>query len=180
MIPGPPRAGSEAGFTLVEMLVALALFALVGLASFALLDTVIRTRDRTEGRLEAMAVLDRALILFGRDLAQSDPGSHRIAEGVLTLGLGMTGGPSDLSYALVDGTLTRRANGQGAAVEQQLVAGIAGLAWRGLDREGVWHEIWPPQTENSLLAAVEMRLTLAEEASATVRRLVELPIGHDQ
>ena len=51
MTPSPPRAGSEAGFTLVEMLVALALFALVGLASFALLETVIRTRDRTEGRL---------------------------------------------------------------------------------------------------------------------------------
>ena len=180
MSPGPPRAGSEAGFTLVEMLVALALFALIGLASFALLDTVIRTRDRTEGRLEAVATLDRALILFGRDLAQSDPGSHRIADGVLTLALGTVGGPSDLSYALVGDALTRRANDQGAAVEQQLVAGIARLAWRGLDFEGVWHEVWPPEAENDRLAAVEMRLTLAEEVSATVRRLVELPVGLGQ
>lgn len=180
MTPGAPRAGSEAGFTLVEMLVALALFALVGLASFTLLDTVIRTRDRTEGRLEAVATLDRALILFGRDLAQSDPGSHRIADGVLTLGLGTAGGPSELSYALVDDRLTRRANDRGAAVEQPLVAGIAGLAWRGLDRAGVWHEVWPPETESDTLAAVEMRLTLAEEAPATVRRLVELPIGLDR
>jgi general secretion pathway protein J len=180
MTAGLPRAGSEAGFTLVEMLVALALFALVGLASFALLDAVIRTRDRTEGRLEAVAMLDRALILFGRDLAQSDPGSHRIADGVLTLGMGAAGGPSELSYALVDDTLTRRANDQGAAVEQPLVAGIAGLAWRGLDRAGDWHDVWPPEAESDTLAAIEMRLTLAEEAPSTVRRLVELPIGLDR
>ena len=45
-----------------------------------------------------------------------------------------------MSYALVDGALARRAG----PVEQRLVAGIAGLSWRGLDSEGAWHEDWPP------------------------------------
>ena len=38
--------------TLVEMLVALALFALIGLAGFTMLDSVLRVQRHTEGRLE--------------------------------------------------------------------------------------------------------------------------------
>lgn len=169
------RAGQEAGFTLVEMLVALALFALVGLASFTLLDTVIRTRDRTEGRLEEVAVLDRALILFGRDLGQSDPGSHRISDGVLTLSLEAAGGPRELSYELADDALTRRAEQVGTITEQRLVGRVSALTLRGVDRAGGWHETWPPERDGEPLVGIEMQMTLGEEAPTTVRRLVELP-----
>jgi general secretion pathway protein J len=62
---------SAAGLTLVEMLVARVLFAMVGIASFTTLDTIIRVRDRTEGRLEQLAQIDCALQLFSRDLTQS-------------------------------------------------------------------------------------------------------------
>lgn len=177
MTAGPSRAGREAGFTLVEMLVALALFALVGLASFTLLDTVIRTRDRTDGRLEELAVLDRAMILLRRDLGQSDPGSHAIADGVLSLSLAGAGGPRELSYALVGDVLTRRAEQDGAMVEQPLMAGVAILGLRGLDRAGGWHDAWPPETSSEPLVGIEMRLTMAQATPATVRRLVELPLG---
>lgn len=180
MIAAPERAGPDAGLTLVEMLVALALFALVGLASFALLDTVIRTRDRTEGRLDEVAVLDRAMAVFGRDLGQSDPGSQTIADGVLTLSLEGAGGPRELSYALSDDMLTRRAERNGLSVEQRLVRGLAGLRWRALDRAGAWHEAWPPATSEAPLVGIEMRLTLADEARGTVRRLVELSLGPDE
>lgn len=176
---GDPR-GAEAGLTLVEMLVALALFALVGLASFGVLDAVIRTRDRTEGRLEAVAALDRALLLWSRDLGQSDPGSQAIAKGVLSFGLGAAGGPLTMSYALADGALARAAGPPGAGIEQRLAHGIAGLAWRALDREGGWHDAWPPATGAAPLAGIEMRLTLEEGRDGeapTVLRLVELPLG---
>ena len=91
---------SDSEVTLVEMLVALALFALVGLASFSMLDAVIRTRDRTEGRLDAVAALDRALALVGRDLGQGDAGSHVLADGALRFSLEGTGGPAAMGYAL--------------------------------------------------------------------------------
>jgi len=55
-----PIRDQEAGVTLIEMLVALSLFALVGIASFTTLDTILRVRERTDGRLEHLAQLDRA------------------------------------------------------------------------------------------------------------------------
>ena len=168
-----PRRDCEAGLTLVEMLVALALFALVGLASFALLDTVIRARDRTQGRLEEAAALDRVLLLWSRDLGQADPDSLRIADGVMSFGQTIAGGPPEMSYALVNGALERRAG----LVEQRLAEGITALSWRGLDRDGAWHDIWSPETEAAPLIGLEMRLTLPGEPPATARRLVELALA---
>ena len=71
----------EAGVTLIEMLVALSLFALVGIASFTTLDTILRVRERTDGRLEHLAQLDRALLVFGRDIVQADPGTVTLRDG---------------------------------------------------------------------------------------------------
>jgi general secretion pathway protein J len=166
----------EAGITLVEMLVALALFALVGLASFALLDAVIRAGDRTEGRLEEVAALDRALLLFGRDLGQSDPGSQALSQGELSFALVAAGGPEEMSYALGDDALERRAG----EVAQRLAGGVAALDFRVLDHGGAWHDAWPPDTEGPeplALVGVEMRLRLDGGGGATVRRLVEIPVG---
>ncbi len=172
-----PRAGSEAGFTLIEMLVALALFALVGLACFAVLDTVIRTRDRTETRLETVAEIDRALILFGRDLGQSLPGSAELDDGALRVG--RAGGA--LVWGLVDGALTRTSlDADGAiGVAQPLVAGVAETGWRFLDATG-WQPDWPPEAGAGDLRAVEIRVTLAGGGALgpqplTLRRLAEVP-----
>ena len=44
-----PGAQSAAGVTLVEMLVALVLFALIAAAGFTVLDQVVRVQDRHRG-----------------------------------------------------------------------------------------------------------------------------------
>ena len=68
MTPARAAPPGDAGFTLVEMLVALALFAAIGLAGFTVLDTVVRVRGGTEGRLERLGEIDRALALLTLDL----------------------------------------------------------------------------------------------------------------
>ena len=45
---------TEAGLTLVEVLVALALFSLIGLAGFTMLDNILRVQSGTQGRLERL------------------------------------------------------------------------------------------------------------------------------
>ncbi len=67
---GPCRHdGEEQGFTLIEMLVALALLALISLAGFALIQTVLNAQQRTDGRLERLAGLERAVYLIDADFA---------------------------------------------------------------------------------------------------------------
>ena len=66
------RAG-DAGLSLIEVLVSLAIFAVIGVAGLTVLDTVARTGENTEGRLERLADIDRAFLVIRRDLAQIAP-----------------------------------------------------------------------------------------------------------
>ena len=59
---------AQAGVTLIEMLVALSISALIGLAGFTLLDSVTRTEAGVAGRLEAIRLQDRAFRLLEQDV----------------------------------------------------------------------------------------------------------------
>lgn len=62
----------QAGVTLIEMLVAIAISALIGLAGFALLESMTRTEAGTAGRLDRLALQDRAFQLFTLDVETAD------------------------------------------------------------------------------------------------------------
>ena len=134
----------EAGLTLVEMLVALALFALVGVASLAMLDGVLRTRDGTEGRLEAVASIDRALIRFGRDFGQAAPGTISLEESALH----MVRPGQSITWETEDDALRRRLEPvddapEGDDLSQLLLSEVAAVSFRVLDGTGTWQETWP-------------------------------------
>lgn len=167
------RRDPTAGITLVEMLVALVLFALVGLASFTTLDAIIRVRDGTEGRLEQIARFDRALQLFSRDVTQSVTGGIALEDGMLTIS---RAGRGSLLWALRDGALVREAqigNAQ-APIVQILLPDVADLAFRFVDAAAQWNDNWPPQDGETSLAGVEMRLDLGP-VGGTLLRLAEAP-----
>lgn len=175
------RPPSDAGFTLIEMLVALVLFSAIGLAGFTVLDTVLTTRARTEGRMERLAEIERALILVSRDLAQKRPGALTGDEdGIVFLGAGAAG-PAVVDWSLEDGALLRRimlADGSGPGVEQGVLDGVAGVQWRFLDAERVWHDAWPPEGERAELRAVRVEIAplgVGPGTGATASRLIELP-----
>lgn len=58
------------GFTLLEVLVALSIFAVIGIGTNQLLRTVIDTRDATEFRTDQLKDLQRAMGLLERDFSQ--------------------------------------------------------------------------------------------------------------
>lgn len=133
----------EAGVTLVEMLVALVIFALVGVACFTTLDTILRVRERTDGRLEHLAQLDRALQIFGRDLVQSDPLAITLEEGILTAI--HLNGRSKRRYLRADNELHRESGPRNAEalLVQSLIPRVQEVEFRVLDTERIWHENWP-------------------------------------
>ncbi|UTN85347.1 type II secretion system minor pseudopilin GspJ [Pseudomonas aeruginosa] len=61
----------QRGFTLLEVLIAMALFSLLGLACYQLLERVIHSERRIDQHDRQLRQLQRALGIFERDLAQA-------------------------------------------------------------------------------------------------------------
>lgn len=67
------------GFTLVEVLVAMVVFAIIGLASAAVINTMMRTNEQSADARENLSELQRAMFLLEQDLRQAV--SRRTPEG---------------------------------------------------------------------------------------------------
>ncbi|MGQ4276519.1 type II secretion system minor pseudopilin GspJ [Pseudidiomarina sp. E22-M8] len=59
------------GFTLVEVLVAMVVFAIIGLASAAVVNTMMRTSEQSAEARENLSELQRAMFLLEQDLRQA-------------------------------------------------------------------------------------------------------------
>ncbi|MGB1198240.1 MAG: type II secretion system minor pseudopilin GspJ [Thalassotalea sp.] len=67
----------QAGFTLLEVLVSVAIFALISLASFSLFDGVLRSEAGAKTQMERLNEIQRAWMIIERDIVQISPRSIR-------------------------------------------------------------------------------------------------------
>jgi general secretion pathway protein J len=171
---------ARGGFTLVEVIVALALFALIALAGFSLLRGVLDAQDRTDARLSRLSEVQRALFVIGSDL---DGVSGRIEGDVATIAFQKTdasGRPAAVTYRLDGRRLMRTAASPLGERTQPLLDGVVSIQWRyrlaGLG--------WAPATAPAELAgaappvqAVEVVLSVLDGNGrpAEVRRLLLTP-----
>ena len=163
------RAG-DAGVTLIEVLVSLALFSLIAVSGFSVLDSILRVGSGTEGRLERLAEIDTALLLVSRDLQSKGPAAL-VWDGTT---LGFARGEVPLSYKAEGNILFRRTPGD---VRQAVLSEVETFSVRVLDDRGKWHDAWPPTVRRVIgvpprLAGIEISLKLEEGG---VTRLVDLP-----
>lgn len=185
------------GFTLVEVLIALALFALIGVAGFTLLNSVLRTQGATETRLDRMAEIQRAMLVVTSDLDQVT-GSVAGGSGSLSIRKFDTGGAIvAVRYDFSGEVFTRTVTGPGGERIQTLITGVSDARWTFHQRSGAVHGAWPqPQSGATVpspsaapganrlvpdegLAAIALDLTLTGidgRPGATVRRLVSIPL----
>jgi general secretion pathway protein J len=154
------------------MLVALVLLALISLAGFALIQTVLNAQRRTEGRLERLARLERALYLVDADFGQAIEGPY-LADNAIVIRRNATGGPVLVGYALVGGAVIRFYGGK----PRPLIGNVSHVAW-SFHRRGGWTAD-PPKREDAVPAdAVAVTLTLTPGDGApggTLRRVIALP-----
>ena len=60
----------QQGFTLLEVLIAIAIFSMISLSSFTIFDTVLKSDESSKIRTERMNELQRGFLLIERDLLQ--------------------------------------------------------------------------------------------------------------
>lgn len=175
----PTRRQPTAGVTLIEMMIALALFALIGSAGFAMLDQVLRSASRSEGRLEVLSERQRALHLLLLDFAMADPRS--LTTNPLSITRASSRGRLTLHYRLTGTTLHRELTGASGRplADQALLTGVESLTWRYLAPDGGWGLVWPPSPVQNVTTpanprAVELVVTLAD-GQGSLRRIAPLP-----
>lgn len=188
------RPPADAGFTLVEMMVALFIFALLSAAGVFLLSGSVRAQGAVQAKLDALAGVQRAGALMTVDLAQAVPRISRTQTGTLAPAF-FAGGTADgpavqfvrtgrdnlvdlprsrlqkLEYALVAGNLVRRAYPQvdGAVADPPavLVGDVIGAGFRFRALDGSWRGEWRPSDPLALPRAVE--LTVAPRTGDPIR-----------
>lgn len=181
---------NEQGFTLVEMLVALSLFAAIAAIGVGLLRSSVDTQDAVQDRLQAMSGVNRLRAVMANDLAAALPRATRGPAGeTVPAFIGSAtgfafvhaapaldgGARPDIErtgYALV-GDEWRRATQpmlDGAALGEgdRLVDDITAVALRYRDHEGTWGDSWTSEPGDRLPRAVELRLTRDGRAPLTM------------
>lgn len=175
--------GEQAGFTLIELIISLALFALIAMAGLALVEALMGIRDRTEGRLDRLAELQRAMYVIDNDLSQVTAG--RIEGGAAEIGFDRplaaeAGLPVRVGYQLGAGTLLRSVRGRGLPqASQRVLQGVGAVRWSFYQPGSGWVDRWPPAPDlaDSWPAAVAADIVLAPggPVKGSVRRVVNLP-----
>ncbi|MEN5208573.1 type II secretion system minor pseudopilin GspJ [Stenotrophomonas terrae] len=191
-----------AGFTLLEVLVAVAIFALVGIASHRLLLSAVRVDAQTRQQEQQLRQLVRAMSSLERDVEQAlerpvldADGSEEPAFWSDPDGQGLQwtragwGNPLAAPRAQLqrvrwrqDGTVLAREywpvldRADGATAQRQVVLpDVSGVQWRYLDRQGVWRTQWHGNDAQPLPRALELRLQ--HPRFGALRRVLVLPDG---
>jgi general secretion pathway protein J len=177
----PERRDATAGATLVEVLVALVLFALIGGAGFSVLDQVIRVQSRTEGRLDRVAQMQRAMQLLTLDFMLASRGSLVLADGAVSFRRNSGAEELAVRYGVEDESLVRSVSGKGSLgpTHQVLLSNVKSADWQFFDPASGWVPTWPPASEDPVRVnpgAVAIDVVLDGPApSGNLRRIAILP-----
>ncbi|MCB1957372.1 MAG: type II secretion system minor pseudopilin GspJ [Rhodocyclaceae bacterium] len=182
------------GLTLIELMVALAVFAVLGLLSYRAIAQIADHQQRIGDELARWRAIGRALLRVETDLLQVvAPASATGAEGPAAMQLlRLPNLDNELQFLVADGTrqkVTRMAfrfhegrldwvrwpgrDAEGTPSLDALIAPVAGVRWRFL-LNGQRLDAWPPPNARTdlLPQAVEIEMELAD--AGTITRLVAL------
>jgi general secretion pathway protein J len=164
------------GFTLLELLIAIAIFALLGLGTYRMLDSVLQTDKVTRAHEMQLRELVRAMAAFERDVLQvqarpvrdpfGDPRAALLGEDLDVPALELTrngwrnplGQPrsslqrvrwqlSGEQWQRQYWTMLDQAQDSQPQVQQAL-DGVTRLQLRYMDQKGNWQTSWPPLGNN--------------------------------
>lgn len=204
MHKGQP-ANRHSGFTLIEILVALFIFAVVGLISAQLLGRTVNAYEVLDDRGQRLSQIHRAMLVVERDMLQFRNRPIRMAQGeplpALMIGdegaLSMTRGGwrnplqrprSELQrvgYRIQEEKLVRAywpvldRRGDEEPIFQTLLEGVEDLEFFAIDQNGQEHKFWPPRSGQGAgqlqIAGLVLRVSMVPVG--IVERVWEVPNG---
>ena len=164
-----------AGFTLVELLVAMLIFAIMATIAYSGLDGVVRQRDRNGATMKRLRQVQLAMDIMSRDFAQLAP--RPVRDGLGSSQAPLVAGPQDVppisftrggwsnplgvtrstqervAYSLEDGKLMRsfwpEVDGSiaGDPVQQVLLPDVTSIKIGYADPSLSYQEVWPPTSQ---------------------------------
>ena len=200
LFPPARRSAATGGFTLLELLVALSLFAVLSLLTYTSLRAMITSREHTARESERLAAVQMAVARLGLEIQQAQargirdeygnpqPAMHfgtlpgaglEFTRGGRPLPLPGTGGGNlvRLRYLLDGDELIRESwpvldRGPGLETfRQPILDGVEAFEIRFLDNTGVWHSYWPPQ---AVFTPGQAAMTADDRLPAAVEVWLEL------
>lgn len=194
------RPSAQQGFTLLELLVALLIFAMLSLAGVALLRGSVSAQAGVRDHLDRLADVQVAMAAIEADLAQATVRISRTQAGTLAPAFFAAGKDADRSilqlvrlgwsnpgnatrptvqkveYWLREGRLERvgypQVDGAAPSDPAVLLADVTALALRFRNKRGEWLEDWRPAQPDLLPVLVEMTVTRRDRPPLTMRFLV--------
>jgi general secretion pathway protein J len=155
------------GFTLLELLVAMAVLALVGALGYRGLNSVLDAEARLQAETRRWSDVSLLSSQLSEDLTMAIGRTTRD-------GAAMQSVPRRVGYRLRDGALEYLvwpdldAAPGSAPAAYELLGDVADLQWQALDADGRWTTEWPAQRPATALPrAVSVRIVLAGGESIT-------------
>ena len=193
----------QSGFTLIEMIVAIAIFAVVGVLAYGGLNRVLDSQEHLQESAVRLKNLQMTFRYIERDMGQIINRSIRNQYGDLqnalvgdedrAISFTHSGwrNPANLirsrlqrtSYELTDNTLTRYTWAQldGAIAEEyfatELLQDVESLSMRYLDQSNQWHTTWPPLNSdpNQTNIPRALEVTIKVEPWDEIKRVFAAP-----
>lgn len=188
----------EPGFTLIEILVALVIVAVIGALAYGGLHGLINEREQTSASMQRLRLVQQAFVIMTRDFTQLEPRPVRDPLGGTPLAAFMStpqnlppliftrGGWSNpladarstqerLAYQLDNDQLLRLSwpeldvPTQSQPGKQVLLTNVTDFDLRFMDNNGQWQTQWPPL--NAQATAYLTQLPRAVEISVTLKDL---------